>query len=336
MSLRWQVVRRLAFAIFAAYLVLSLAFMFVALTPNPRVATLKRQANLQAMDLEVPMTETPAWDRLMEYKERRGLDEPLLERYRNWIVSYATLDWGQSYGANTKAAAYGQRYPSDTSVTTIVASALFATLRYVLPAMILAVVGGLAIGLYTATHQHTLFDRLATSAAHLGFSLPNFWLGSILLLLLFGKSGWLTNIAPSGYTLLSSVVLPAVVLTTSLLAGQLRYARAESLEYVNAAFIKLVRAKGARQWRVAQHLLRNAAIPLFSLFFTDMIGILVVNIYVIEYVFGIPGLGGLTLVAIQSRDLPVILGASMVIVLFGIVGNLLQDIGYLVLDPRVE
>jgi peptide/nickel transport system permease protein len=331
--LRWQIVRRLAFAVFAVYLVLSLAFLFVALTPNPQLALFKRAAAQQAADENIPIEKTAAWEELMAFKERRGLDEPLLDRYRNWIVSYTTLDWGQSYGVSG-GLAYGQRYPANTPVTTVVATALFATLRYVLPAMVVAVIGGLVIGLYTATHQHTLFDRLATSAAHLGFSLPNFWLGTILLLVLLGKGGLLTGFIQDSYTLMKSVILPAAVLTTSLLAGQLRYARAESLEYINAEFIKLVRAKGARQWRVARHLLRNAAIPLFSLFFTDMMGILVLNIYVIEYVFGIPGLGGLTLVAIQSRDLPVILGTTMVIVLCGIVGNMVQDIGYLVLDPQ--
>jgi peptide/nickel transport system permease protein len=334
-SLHWQLVRRVAFAVFAAYLILSLTFAFVVLTADPQISSLKRAAALEAEDEEIPLKETDAWDRLEEYKERRGLDEPLLERYRNWIVSYATLDWGQSHGASGKAAAYGQGYPANTPVTTLVVEALFHTLRYVLPAMVFAVGSGLAVGLYTATHQHTFFDRLATSAAHLGFSLPNFWIGTILLLVLLGQSGWLTGLTGSSYTLLKSVILPAFVLTTSLLAGQLRYARAESLEYINAEFIKLVRAKGAREWRVARHLLRNAAIPLFSLFFTDMIGILVLNIYVIEYVFGIPGLGGLSLVAIQSRDLPVVLGTTMVIVLFGIVGNLLQDVGYFVLDPRL-
>jgi peptide/nickel transport system permease protein len=304
--LRWQIVRRLAFAVFAAYLILSLTFLFVALTPNPRLAMVKRSGSPAAVD---------------EFKERRGLDAPLLERYRDWIISYTTFDWGRSYRTNTP-------------VTTVVADALFATLRYVIPAMVIAVGGGLAIGLYTATHHQTLVDRLAMSAAHLGFSLPNFWLGTICLVVVFGPEGTVPELLGEGGTLLRSVILPAAVLTTSLLAGQLRYARAESLEYTNAAFIKLVQAKGARQWRVARHLLRNAAIPLFSLFFTDMMGILVLNIYVIEYVFGIPGLGRVSLTAIQTRDLPIILGTTMVVVLFGIVGNLLQDIGYSVLDPR--
>ena len=339
MKLRWQIARRIAFAVVAAYLVLSLAFLFVVLTPNPQLALLKRSAAQAAASENIPVKQTKAWERVVAFKERRGMDEPLLERYLDWMISYTQFEWGRSYGVFKgilPGGVYGQRYPPNTPVTTLVAEALTHTLWYVLPAMVIAIVGGLAIGLYTATHQHTLFDRLATSAAHLGFSLPNFWLGEILLLLFFGESGWVAGLAGGTYSLLHSVLLPSAVLATSLLAGQLRYARAESLEYIDAEFIKLVRAKGARQWRVARHLLRNAAIPLFSLFFTDMMGILVLNIYVIEYVFGIPGLGGLSFVAIQSRDVPVILGTTMAIVLFGIIGNVLQDIIYVVLDPRIE
>ncbi|HET7324910.1 MAG TPA: ABC transporter permease [Halococcus sp.] len=338
MNRYWQVARRVVFAIFAAYLVLSVIFVFIALTPDPQLATLKRAAAQEAADEDVPLKQTDSWERVMTYKQRRGLDEPLLTRYRNWMVSYSTFDWGESYGATGQTAfggSYGSGYTGGVSVTSLVGSALSTTLRYVIPAVILAVIGGLLVGLYTATHQHTLLDRVGTSIAYFGFSLPNFWLAAMVSVVLAG-GGWVAGLGSGTHSLLTSVIFPAAIVGTSLFAGQLRYARAQSLEYIDAEFIKLVRAKGASEWRVARHLLRNAAIPLFSLFFSDMIGILVLNIFVIEYVLGIPGLGQLSLVAIQGRDLPVILGTSMVIILFGIVGNLLQDIAYGVLDPRVE
>ena len=125
------------------------------------------------------------------------------------------------------------------------------------------------------------------------------------------------------------------MLGTSLLAGQARYARAESSEYVNAEFVKLLRAKGASGWAVARHLLRNAAVPLLSLFFADLLVIVALNIFVLEVVFGIPGLGQLSYEAIQNRDLPLILGTVMVLVFAGIFGNLFQDITYRTLDPRI-
>ncbi len=211
-----------------------------------------------------------------------------------------------------------------------------SVLSYVIPAMVIAVVGGIAIGLFTATHQHTMLDRLGTSITYLGFSVPNFWIAGMVLLFVLGGSSMVASSSAVTHDILGSVIFPALILATSLLAGQMRYARGQSLEYLNADFIKLVRAKGASEWHVARHLLRNAAVPLLSLFFTEMLGIVVLNIFVIEYVFGIPGLGGLSLFAYQEQDLPVILGTTMIIVFFGIAGNLLQDIAYLVLDPRVE
>ncbi|WP_049902463.1 ABC transporter permease [Halococcus agarilyticus] len=327
MGLGWPIARRVAFAVIAAYLVVSVVFAFVAVAPTTNTGWIK-WTNIGGSD--------GASEEVAAYKEARNLDEPLLDRYADWLVDVTTLDWGEAYGG-VGPGTPGMRYEAGTPVTSLVGSALAATLRYVVPAMVIAVVGGIAIGLYTATHQHTLLDRLGTSVAYLGFSVPNFWIAQILLLFVLGagvRSG--LGLSPGTIELLRTTVFPALVLTTSLLAGQMRYARAQSLEYRNSEFIKLVRAKGADGWRVARHLLRNAALPLFSLFFTEMLGLVVLNVFVIEYVFGIPGLGGLSLFAYQEQDLPVILGSTMVIVLFGVAGNLLQDVAYLALDPRVE
>ena len=326
MSQRWQVVRRTAFAVFTAYLVVSIAFGIVVLTPDPTVASVRYGAvreQLRESDGYTAEDKAEVREIVAKYRRERNLDEPVFERYVHWLVSVTTLDWGFSYDRGA-------------SVITLLAGALPRTLRYVIPAMVFAVVGGLATGLHTATHRDTLTDRLGTSAAHFGFSLPNFWLAEMLVLFVLSGSGWLAGVTEGTATVFRTVVFPVVVLGIGLFAGQMRYARAQSLEYVDTEFIKLVRAKGASKRRVARHLLRNAAIPLLSLFFTDMIGVLVLNIFVIEYVFGIPGLGDLALSAFQRRDLPVIIGVTMVVIFFGIVGNFVQDVAYLVLDPRVE
>ena len=335
MSRGWWVARRVIFAMFAAYLVLSTVFVFVALTPDPRVGELTYAATSQANNQRIPVEQTDAWEQLQTYKAERGLNEPFLERYENVLVSYTTFDWGESYGADgqtTFGGSYGSGYAANVPVIGLVGNALGHTLRYVLPAVLFAVVCGLGAGLYSATHQRSLLDRLGTSVAYLGFSFPNFWLGTIALVLV-GTGGWLG--VRSGSEFLRTTTLPAAVLGTTLFAGQLRYTRAQSLEYIDAEFIKLVRAKGATNGRVGRHLLRNAAIPLLSLFFADMLGLLVLNIFVIEYVFGIPGIGSLGLVAVQGRDLPVVLGTTMVIVLFGVAGNLLQDVAHRMVDPRI-
>ena len=325
-SLAWPLTRRVAFAVIAAYLVVSVVFAFVAVAPTTNTGWIK-YVNEGSDDTA---------EKVQAYREARNLDEPLLDRYASWLVDVTTLDWGQAYGG-VGPGTPGTGYEAGTPVTSLVGSALYYTLWYVIPAMVIAVVGGIGIGLYTATHQHTLLDRLGTSATYLGFSIPNFWIAQMLVLFVL-RGSLLVDLGLSGraYEVLQLVVFPTLVLATSLLAGQMRYARAQSLEYLNSEFIKLVRAKGAGGWDVARHLLRNAALPLFSLFFTEMLGLVVLNIFVIEYVFGIPGLGGVSLFPYQEQDLPVILGTTMVIVIFGVLGNLLQDIAYLVLDPRVE
>ncbi|GAA0469933.1 ABC transporter permease [Halococcus dombrowskii] len=335
MSRRWQITRRAVFAVLAAFLVVSLVFAFVAATSDPYTGQLARSAAEESAEEDIPVKQTDAWERLVEYRQQRNLDEPVGERYVDWLGDVATLDLGTAFGTTRTGTMFGQSYSEGTPVTSLVASAVSRTLSYLVPAIVFSVVVGISIGVYTATRQHTLVDRLGTSVAHLGFSLPNFWLAEVVVLSGIGVGGLLSGAPGRTNEFLYTVVFPAAVLGTSLLAGQLRYARAQSLEYIDAEFIKLVRAKGAGSRRVARHLLRNAAVPLLSLFFADMLGIVVLNVFVIEYVFGIQGLGGLSLVAIQSRDMPVILGTTLVIVLVGVLGNFVQDVVSLVVDPRV-
>lgn len=316
MSFRWQLVRRTAFAVLAIYLVLTVTFGFVTLTGDPNQGAIVFQtATTQGQEA--------AQEALAEYREARNLDDPLAERYVRWLVDMTTLDWGTSFSQNAP-------------VTALIGRALPQTLAYVVPAMAFALVGGIGIGLYSATHERTLLSRLGAGVAYVGLGVPNFWLAGVLLFAFTVPLGQYGDATVPYWEILKTTILPAFVLGTSLLAGQARYARAESSEYVNAEFVKLLRARGASRWAIARHLLRNAAIPLLSLFFADLLIILALNIYVIEVVFGIPGLGQLSYGAIQDRDLPLILGTTMVLVFFGIVGNLFQDVAYRSLDPRIE
>jgi len=129
---------------------------------------------------------------------------------------------------------------------------------------------------------------------------------------------------------------PSAVLTTTLLASQIHYFRAEIHEYLNEKFVTVLRAKGVSRVRLAKHVLRNATVPLLSLLFSDLVAVLMLHVFIIEAVFGIPGIGDLTLLAVYERDMPLILGVAMVFAFAGIVGNLIQDLAYLVLDPRIE
>lgn len=318
----WKgVSKRVLFAVFAAYLVVSITFGFVALTANPNVSFVAHQAAQQSASERANATEAAEAvnEAVSAYREAHNLDQPVEERYVQWLVDIATLDWGESH-------------TQSEPVTAVLARVLPKTLAYVLPAMLFALVGGVGLGVYAALQPGSRLEQLISGGFYLGYGLPNYWLANVVLLLGVARYGEEFRSASPWV----DVVLPAAVLGVSLFAGQLRYARAESSEYVATSFVKFVRSKGASTRRVARHVVRNAALPLLSLFFADLLGVLVVNVFVLEAVLDIGGLGGVGLVAIQERDLPLVLGVAMVLAFVGIVGNLIQDLAYLVLDPRVE
>jgi peptide/nickel transport system permease protein len=321
--------KRLLLAAFTAYLVMSLAFGLVALTPDPgegRVAWRVAQ--------ETGGNETAVREALEDYREARNRDEPVLERYANYLVDTTRLNWGASFSRGRP-------------VTAVLGGALPATARYVALALLLATAGGLALGAYGALAHRTIPDRVVSVVVYGLFGLANFYLG-YLLLIGFGVGAgagpgagpagdplgflpaWLAGRAPT-----RQVLLPGVVLTTTLLAGQLRYARAEALEYVDQEFVKLLRSKGAGPLRIGRHVVRNAAIPLLSLFFSELFAVLAVEVIVVEQVFGVRGLGLVALRAVTGRDLPLIVGVAMSVGLLGVVATLLQDVVSRVLDPRV-
>ncbi len=131
------------------------------------------------------------------------------------------------------------------------------------------------------------------------------------------------------------LAFPLLVVMTNLLAVQIRYTRSTSLEYVPAEFVKTLHSNGASACDVGRHVLRNAALPLVSLFFAETATILFITILVVEMVFGLPGFGTLTFNAIKARDPGLILATTMIPIFIGLAGNLIQDIAYAVLDPRV-
>ena len=128
-----------------------------------------------------------------------------------------------------------------------------------------------------------------------------------------------------------------IVLSTSAIASEMRYARAESLEYVHAEFVKTARAKGLSENEVTvRHIFRPAMVPLITILVGDILGLLFAGAYVIEYIFQIPGLGLISYNAIIQQDTPLVLATVLIPVFIAIIGNLIQDICYTMLDPRIE
>lgn len=328
----WFVGRRVLWTAFAAWLLLSGTFFVYAYTPDPN----EHLAEFAAGYAAAQQGEDPqraAEEATRAYREARDRDRPVLDRYVRWVVAYATLDWGLS---NTETTTGG-----DPSVTAIVAERGVVSLAYLLPALVLATLGGVAVGLYSATMEGTLGDSVGSTAAYALLGVPNFWFAEVLFvyalteLSLFGIENW----SPGGVHHPDNQVLLAlagIVVGTNVLAVQARYARAESREYVPAAFVRTLRSTGASAVSVGRHVLRNAAIPLVSLLFTDVLVLVMITVFVVEVVLGIPGLGKTMYDAIENRDIGLVLGTTMIPVLVVLVGNLLQDVAYVALDPRID
>ncbi|RDI70903.1 ABC transporter permease [Halopelagius longus] len=313
------VVRRAAFAAVTAVVVLTAVFLLVAVPENPNVSLVKFYAAMAGEDPEAAAA---------AYRASHNLDKSLWWRYTHWMRNVVTLRFGRSQSMGAP-------------VSDIIVRRAPYTLGYVVPAVALSVVGGVTAGVASALRRGDVSDRAGAVVAYLGYGVPNFYLASVLLLLVGTAFGW----DGTGFDTEAGVltaknarryVLPTAVLATTLAASQLRYARSLSADVLGEEFVRLVRAKGAPPGRVARHVVRNAAVPLVTLTFADLLGVLVLNVYVLEFVFDIPGLGAVSLAAVRDRDVPLVLGTTTLVILVGVVGNLLQDVAYAALDPRVD
>jgi len=322
------VARRGLFAVFAAFLVVSITFLVVVSMPNVQLGAeiANAQRNGATQD-QIQQIREDFW-------EKRGGKAGTLDRYVERLSGILTLDWGESYEL-------------DRPVTDILANRLPYTLAYVVPGILGSFLVGSLLGVLSAFCRNEPFDTATRLGTYLLMGVPAFWVVHLLNTRFSWTFPW---IEPTLYAYSASARIPriwsfdnpvryawpALVLSLGLAAGLLQHARAESLEYERAAFVKLVRAKGASRLRVARHVVRNAAIPILTLSFVEVLGVLMLNIYIIEGVFNIPGLGTISLFAIENQDLPLIIGSTLVLVFIGIGGNLVQDVLYGYLDPTIR
>ena len=315
------IAKRIAWTFFATWVTLTITFLLMDFSPVSA-------GGAEFIDQQVQAGYTVEEAREM-YEDQLGYGDTVWERYVNFMVGLATLDWGFS-------STYSQ------PVTEVIANSWIYSFQYVFPATVISVVLGFGIGLYSATHQYTKEDYAATLFAFTGISLPNFWF-AIMLILIFGVYlEWFPIYYDTARGLLTlenawQLVLPVVVLSTSAIASEMRYARAESLEYVHAEFVKTARAKGLTENEVTvKHIFRPAMVPLITILVGDILGLLFAGGYVIEVIFQIPGLGLVSYEAIIQQDMWLVLATVLIPVFIAIIGNLIQDICYTILDPRID
>ncbi|THE63607.1 ABC transporter permease [Salinadaptatus halalkaliphilus] len=326
----WAVVRRTAFALLALWLVVTGAFVLLATTDDPNEALVRQAAAMEVADgtMDEDEVEVHVEQAVEAYREQRGYDLPLHERYFEWLSGIATFQWGLSEST-------GQ------PVTDVLGERLAVTATYVFPGLALALVGGVALGTYGALGRNQLLSRLSIIATYTIYGVPNFWIAAVALAIVPLQFG----IVLTGYDLerslvssynLQRVALPALILGTGLIAGQAQHVRAELLERESRPYVRTARAGGLSEWRVSYHVLRVAAVPLLSLTLSKLFGVLLVNVFVLEYVFELPGFGLVTYNAILRRDLPLVMGATLIIAIVGIVATYVQDLAAGALDPRVD
>lgn len=326
MSRRRYLLARLAWTVFAAWLVISGTFFLFAYTPDPNESLVGFGAGMAAAQEGGNATKA-AQQAVEAYRDARNYDQPVHERYLTWIEAYATFDWGVSY-------VYGQ------PVNKVVLEKGHVTALYLVPAVLLSLAVGTLAGLLSATRRRSVPDYVGRAVTYVGLGLPNFWLAELLVLLaitefqVYAVSRWNDGspTSPQNWPLLA---VAAAVVAVHLLAIQTRYARSETREFLPEPFVKTLRSTGASGTSVARHVLRNAAVPLVSLLFTEVLVAVMVDVFVVEAVLGIPGLGQAAFQAIERRDIGLILGTWMLPMLVVLGGSLAQDAVNVVLDPRL-
>jgi peptide/nickel transport system permease protein len=272
---------------------------------------------------------------IQRLRESYGLNDPFLVQYGKWLKRMVTLDFGQSFKDNRP-------------VLGLILERLPATLLLSGLSLVLLFLIAVPLGVTAAVKQNSMFDRWTTLFTFVGYSLPGFWV-ALLLMLLFGvQLGWVPlsgmvslehdSLGPFDKLLdiLSHMALPLAVTTFGGLAAVSRYTRTSMLEVIRQDYIRTARAKGLPERTVIfKHALRNALIPIVTLLGLSLPA-LIGGSFIIETIFAWPGMGRLGFEAVMSKNYPVIMGIGVITSFMTLLGNLLADVAYAWLDPRVK
>jgi peptide/nickel transport system permease protein len=265
-----------------------------------------------------------------------NLDKPLWQQYWLWLTSLARLDFGRSFA------------PHGRPVLGMIAERLPITLLLNIVEMLIIVATAIPIGALSATRQYSTFDKVTTIFVFVGFATPDFWL-ALLLMILFGvQLGWLPisglrslnweylSFWRQQIDFLSHLALPVLVATFGGLAGFSRYMRQSMLEVIRQDYIQSARAKGlAERVVIGKHALRNALLPIVTILGLSL-PTLIGGSVIVESVFAIPGMGQLMVQAAFERDYPVLMGNLVIVSTLTLVANLLADLAYSLVDPRIR
>jgi peptide/nickel transport system permease protein len=259
-------------------------------------------------------------EQVARLRRELGLDRPLLEQYVEYLGGVLRGDLGRSLR-------------TAQSVTEVIAERAPATIELAVVAMVVAIVVAIPLGVIAAVWRGTAIDRVAMTLALAGISLPNFWLGPLLALILAVEAGWLPV---SGRGTPAHLVLPAATLGIALAAVLARMTRASVLEELRELYVTAARARGATRVRaITRHAFRNSLIPVVTLVGLQF-GAVLTGAVITETIFSWPGIGRLLVQSIGFRDYPMVQGCILLIAVTYVGVNLLTDVVYGWLDPRIR
>jgi len=255
-----------------------------------------------------------------EVRVKLGLDKPLPVQFVTYMSNVLRGDLGRSLASRRQ-------------VSDLILEKLPVTAELGVAAFALAYLMSIPLGAIAALNRNSFLDWSSMVVALIGVSMPGFWLGLILMFAFSVRFRWFP---PTGHASLKHLVLPALALGLPRVGRITRITRSSLLEVIDQDYIRTARAKGLRERVVVlRHALRNALIPILSLMGLDL-GYIIGGSVVIEHVFARPGIGDMMLRAIYSRDFPVLQGSMFVLALAIILGNIIADVAYVIVDPRIR
>jgi len=313
------IIRRLLWGVALLVIVCAVTFVLFRVLPTGNPAVLRAGRDPQP--------------KLVKEIERvLGLNKPLLVQFWDYLKEvFLHFNLGYSYSTSE-------------SVRGLIAERLPATLSLTVGAAVLWIVAGLSVGIISALRRHSFSDRAAMGISLVLISAPEFWLGLIFLYLfasdigqfrIFPGAGSYVGITSDPWKWLTSLIMPWIVLASGSAAVYARLMRGSLSETMREDYIRTARAKGLAEKQVVRHGVRAAINPLITLFGLE-VGVLLGGAVLVETVFNIPGIGRLNYQAIQSSNFPVTQGTVLLAAMFIIVANIVVDIAYAYLDPRVR
>lgn len=265
-----------------------------------------------------------------------GLDKPLHEQYWNWLKRLVVLDFGQSFSADGRA------------VIDKIAERLPVTLWVNILAMMIIIIIAIPIGVASAVRRDSWFDKGMTVFVFIGFAIPSFWLGLLLMIALGVNLNWLPISGLHDYSwqqmgfwqqqadMLKHLILPVFVSAIGGLAGMSRFMRTGMLDVIRSEYITTARAMGVPESKIRYQLaLKNAVLPIITLLGLSIPGLIGGSV-IVEQLFSLPGMGLLFFEAVLSRDYPLVMGITVIGAVLTLLGNLIADLAYAMVDPRMR